>query len=307
MPKIGFPRMGLYTEIIAKLFDELGTEAVLASPNTPEKVFKLAISGSPEFICIPFKWTLADYIDILEKSDQNITLLQYKTCAGRCRFHCYYLTQTEILKKLGYKFKGIYPVRSGLGTIGDIMGITGANIGEVLFAFKRVYKRIKELEEKLYPETGDIRIGLIGEIYSICDSRVNLNLVQKLKDLGCYVENSLGLAHFINDGFKMLFSNKRKLLRQKARMIFPELIGGHLINNIEAIIQFAEKKFDGIILVRPLSCMPEVFGETFFNFLCEDYRMPLFIQNCDEAGSEVNLENRLEAFVEAIRLKKCQN
>jgi len=303
MPKIGFPRIGPYTEIIAKMFDELGTEVVMPSSDNL-RAFKTAITNSPEMMCLPFKWTLADYIDILEKSSSNIILLQYKTCSGRCRFHCYYFTQTEILRKLGYKFKGVYPIRSGLGTIGDIMGITGANLGEVIFAFKRAYKRIKTLEEKLYPKTGDIRIGLIGEIYTICDERSNLNLVQKLKDLGCYVENSLGLVHFINDGFKMLFSKKRRLLRQKARTIFPELIGGHLINNIEAIIQFAEKKFDGIILVRPLSCMPESFGETIFNFLCEDYRMPFFIHNCDEVSSEVNLENRIESYIESIRLRK---
>lgn len=303
MLKVGFPRMGSYTEIITQMFDELGTEVIIPSEYS-EKAFKTAISCSPEMQCLPFKWTLADYIDILEKTDGNIILLQYKTCAGRCRFHCYYLTQTEILKKLGFKFKGIYPVRSGLGTIWDIMYITGANILEVLFAFKRAYKRIKALEEKLYSKTGDIQIGLIGEIYSICDERSNLNIVQKLKNLGCYVENSLGLAHFINDGFKMLFSRKRRLSRQRAKKIFPELLGGHSINSIENFILFAERKFDGIILVRPLTCMPETFVETIINSLAEEYKMPLFIHNCDEISQSINLENRLEALIESIRIKK---
>lgn len=303
--KIGFPRMGLYSKIIAKLFDELGTEVILASPYN-ERAFKIAVSNSPLMMCLPFKWTLADYIDILEKSNSKITLLQYKTCAGRCRFHCYYLTQTEILKKLGYKFNGISPVRSGLGSLWDVMDITGANILEVLFAFKRAYKRIKTLEEELYPKTGDIKIGLIGEIYTICDERSNLNLIQKLKNLGCYVENSLGLAHFINDGFKMLFSRKRRLLRQRAKKIFPELMGGHAINSIENTISFKDKGFDGIILVRPLSCCPEVFVETIINSLVEEYKMPLFIHDCDEMGSEINLENRIESYIESIRLRRCQ-
>ena len=301
--KIGFPRIGSYTEIIAKLFEELGTEVIVASPYN-EKTFKTAIATSPEMVCLPLKYTLADYIDILEKNNENITLIGYKTSSGRCRFHCYYLSQTQILKNLGYKFKGIYPIKSGLGTLFDIMGITGANLGEVLFAFNRAYKRIKKLEEDLYPKTGDIKIGLIGEIWTLCDPRANLNIIKKLQNLGCYVENSLPLSHFINDGFKMLFSKKRKLLRKRARKIFPELLGGHAINSLENFISFAERGFDGIILIRPLSCSPEVFIETFINSLAEEYKMPLFIQNCDEINSETNLENRIECFIESIRLKK---
>ena len=301
--QIGFPRLGRYTEILAKLFDELGTKVVLASEYN-DRAFKLAIAMSPEMQCLPYKWTLADYIDIIEKTDSKVNLLQYKTCAGRCRFHCYYFTQTEILKKLKYKFSGIYPIRSGLLTIVDIMDITGANIGEVLFAFRRANKRIKELEKELYPETGDIKIGLIGEFYTLIDERLNLGLVKKLQNLDCYVENSLTLSHFINDGFKMVFSKKRKLLRKRARLIFPELLGGHGINSIENTLDFKDRDFDGIILVRPLSCMPETFIETIINYLCEEYKMPLFIHNCDETNSEVNLLNRLEAFTESIRLKK---
>lgn len=295
--------MGLYTEIIAKLFNELGAEVVLALPYN-ERAFKTAIAMSPEMMCLPFKWTLADYIDILGKTDNKITLLQYKTCAGRCRFHCYYFTQTKILKKLGYKFEGIHPVRSNLFTVLDVMDITGANPGEVLFAIKRAYKRTKELEEKLYPKTGSIKIGLIGELYTINEERSNLSLVKKLQNLGCYVENPLSVSHFVNDGFKMLFSKKRKLLRKRAKQIFPELLGGHAINSIENFISFAERSFDGIILVRPLTCMPETFIETIINSLAEEYKMPLFMQNCDEIGSETNLENRLEAFIESIRIKK---
>ena len=295
--------MGSYTEIVAKLFDELGAEVVLASPYN-ERAFKTAIATSPEMQCLPFKWTLADYIDILEKTDNKITLLQYKTCAGRCRFHCYYFTQTEILKKLKYRFSGIYPIRSGFLSVVDVMDITGASIGEVLFAFKRLYKRIKELEEQLYPKTGDIKIGLIGELWTLNDERANLNLVKKLQNLGCYVENSLILSHFINDGFKMFLSRKRRLLRERAKKIFPELIGGHAINSIENFLTFAEKDFNGIILVKPLTCMPETFVETIINSLAEEYKMPLFMQNCDEMGSETNLENRLEAFIESIRIKK---
>jgi len=294
--------MGGYTEILGGFFEGLGIKVVLASPYN-EKAFKIAIANSPEMACLPFKYNLADYIDILEKTDEDITLLQYKTC-GRCRFHCYYFAHTEILRNLGYKFKGIRPIRSGIFTLLDLMYLTGNSMPEVLFSFQRAYKRFKELEEKIYPKTGLIRIGLIGEIWTLCDERANLDLVEKLKNLGCYVENSLRLSHFVTDWFKMKVSLKRKLLRKRARKIFPEIIGGHAINSIENFIVFSESGFDGIICVRPLSCMPESFVETMINSLADKYKMPLFIQNCDEMGSETNLENRLEAFIEGIRLKK---
>lgn len=303
MEKIGFPRIGPYTEIIAKTLQELGMDVILPSINN-ERAFKIANANSPEMQCLPFKYTLADFIDILEKNNNHpIQLLQFKTC-GRCRFHCYYFTQTTILKNLGYKFNGIYPVRAGVNTLFDVMNITGANIGEVLFAFRRAYKRFKELEKDLYPKKGSIKIGVIGEIWTINDSRANLGLIKKLQNLDCYVENSLTLSHFITDWLKLKFNSKRKRQRKRAIKIFPEILGGHAINSVENFISFAERGFDSIILVRPLSCMPEVFIETIINSLAEKYKIPLFIQNCDEVSSEVNLENRLEALIESIRIKK---
>lgn len=302
MKTITFPRLGPYTDILADLFRNLGCRIVLPRQNNKKSLNK-AIANSPEMQCLPFKYNIADYIDVLDRVNGDITLLQFKT-SGRCRFHAYYVTQSLILKKIGYKFKGIYPIRGSIFTFFDINKLTGAGIIKVIKEIIRGYKKIKRLEDKLYYKKGKIKIGLIGEIYTILDERLNLNLIKKIQNMGCKVENSLTLSHFLLDRLKLKISLKRRNLRKRAQTLLKETLGGHGINSIENFINFSERGFDGIIFVRPLTCMPETFVETIINHLSDKYNMPILTLNLDESTGNTHVDNRLEAYIESLKLRK---
>ncbi len=307
---IGLPRLGNYSELIKKFLERLGCKVILPPPTTRESL-KKGIAYAPEMYCIPFKFNLANYFEILDiyaysnYGTDEITLVQYKT-AGMCKFHTYYITQTLILKNLGYKFKGIYPFRSGLYLFKDIAKITNQPILKVLISFYKTYQEVKKLEaEENKDNEGDIKIGIFGEIFTCLDSTCNLDLIRKLKKLNCYVENAMSLSGFIIAFFKEKIGRARRLQKQVKR-IFPEKIGGHGLCSIRATLDFIERKFDGIIFVRPLTCSPETAVEPVILDIAEKAKMPLLIQNYDEFISDINLENRLEAFTELIRWKKRQ-
>lgn len=126
---VSFPHIGNYYipiyNLLTKLIDK-NTTTILV----PEKISKNTIDTgsriSPEFICIPFKYNMGNYIDALNKG-ANV-LIQ---AGGGCRYGYYAEIQEKILKDMGYDFKYI--------TLQDPGGI------DVL----SVYKKFRDINPKL--------------------------------------------------------------------------------------------------------------------------------------------------------------
>jgi Uncharacterized protein conserved in bacteria len=123
---ISFPHLGDYYIPINYLLKNTLNSKVLTSPTITKKTIELGSKHSPDFVCIPFKYNLGNYIESLENG-ANL-LMQ---AGGGCRFGCYPEVQKKILEDLGYKF--------------DFINLT--KNGE--FEFFNLYKIFKELNPKL--------------------------------------------------------------------------------------------------------------------------------------------------------------
>ena len=163
--KISFPAMGIYTDVIKNMFENLGCEVILP-PKTTIKTIQKGSEVSPKMQCVPFKWNIGNYIEVLERN-KELTLVHYNSC-GRCRFHTYYLTQTKILRNLGYEFDGIYSIRSK-HLLRDLKRVTNASYLKIIKTINKTYKEIKEVEKENFVSEGDIRIGIFGEIFCYSD------------------------------------------------------------------------------------------------------------------------------------------
>lgn len=98
---ISFPHMGNYHVPIENLLKHLfGNDTVLPSPPITKKTLELGSKYSPEFVCIPFKYNLGNYIETLEQGAD--VLIQ---AGGGCRFGYYAEIQELILRDLGYRFE----------------------------------------------------------------------------------------------------------------------------------------------------------------------------------------------------------
>lgn len=93
--------MGNYhipVEIMLKLiFKE---HKVMPAPKTTKKTLELGSKYSPDFVCVPFKYNLGNYIEALENG-ANV-LIQ---AGGGCRYGYYAEIQEQILRDLGYEFE----------------------------------------------------------------------------------------------------------------------------------------------------------------------------------------------------------
>jgi len=102
MNKISFPHIGSYYVVFKYLISKSTKQEVLVPPKITKKTIELGSKYSPDFVCVPFKYNLGNYIEALEQG-ANI-LLQ---AGGGCRYGYYGELQEKILKDLGYKFEFI--------------------------------------------------------------------------------------------------------------------------------------------------------------------------------------------------------
>lgn len=100
---ISFPHMGSYhvpIEIFLGLI--FPDHRIMTAPRITKRTLELGSRYSPDFVCVPFKYNLGNYIEALELG-ANV-LIQ---AGGGCRYGYYAEIQELILRDLGYEFEFI--------------------------------------------------------------------------------------------------------------------------------------------------------------------------------------------------------
>lgn len=96
--RIGIPHIGnLYIPLKA-MFKRLDVEYVPPPLNT-SRTMSLGVKYSPEGLCVPFKLTLGNFIEIAELGADTLVM---PGSYGTCRLGYYARTQEKILRDLGY-------------------------------------------------------------------------------------------------------------------------------------------------------------------------------------------------------------
>ena len=97
---ITFPHLGNYYIVFNYFLSNVTKKKVICPPPTTKRTIALGSKYSPDFVCVPFKYNLGNYIEALEKG-ANV-LIQ---CGGGCRYGYYAELEEEILRNLGYEFE----------------------------------------------------------------------------------------------------------------------------------------------------------------------------------------------------------
>lgn len=184
----------------------------------------------------------------------------------------------------------------------SIENITGVN--EINSLIDSSYNKLKLLKE--YDNQSVLKIGIIGEIYTIIEPYVNLNIEKKLGHMGVIVEKSLTPSKWISHhlGLGQLGISEEKKKWKKAKPYLPTLVGGHGRETVGSAVIFAEENFDGLIQILPFNCMPEVVAESILPSVQKDYNIPIMTLIVDEMTGEAGYNTRIEAFIDLIRKRK---
>ena len=97
---ISFPRFNDYHVPIEFLIKKVTNHKVLLPPPITKKTLEIGSKYSPDFVCVPFKYNLGNYIEVL---DQGASVIMQ--AGGGCRYGYYAEIQEQILKDLGYNFE----------------------------------------------------------------------------------------------------------------------------------------------------------------------------------------------------------
>ena len=306
MKKATFPRMGHYTEAFETLTRELGYEPI-TPPKTTQETIKLGVKHSSDMTCFPFKSTLGNLIQGLNNGADviiGVGVKPSKRVLETCRFNFYSHVQEKILKRLGYKFDMIY-IMSGGTNILQALKKTNPNLSyfQVLKAIKKTWNKIKEIEKREYTfERKDINIGLVGEVYTLWAQSINYDIINKLKKLGVGVHMSVTLSWFLRHQIHLTKEDKE--ITNEVKKYFPKRIGGHGWESLYNTIYYAKNKFDGVIHLLPLTCMPETMVEMPMNMISEDYKIPIYRFPIDENNFETGFDTRLETFIKLLKRNK---
>lgn len=172
---------------------------------------------------------------------------------------------------------------------------------------KVVQQAKKELETvEIDTSYQPLRIGIVGEIYTVIEPYTNFNIEQMLGNMGVEVERSLNISQWIVEHVlkEALYLKKEKSYKIAAEPYLGTMIGGHAQETIGNSVLYAQQGYDGIIQVYPFTCMPEIVAQSILPTISHDMNVPILTLIIDEMTGEAGYQTRIEAFVDMLLRRK---
>ncbi|SFI14264.1 Predicted nucleotide-binding protein, sugar kinase/HSP70/actin superfamily [Tindallia magadiensis] len=175
-------------------------------------------------------------------------------------------------------------------------------------AFANGKEKLKMIPTKEIGESERIRIGIVGEIYVVMEDSINMKMEQLLNSLGAEVERSQYLSQWVTYNMLPKWMNwtHEKAVLKKGEPYIPILIGGHAKQSVGQIVDYGQRKFDGVVHLMPFGCLPELVSQSIIPKISEDYNIPVLTISLDEQTGIANNQTRVEAFVDLVRGKRRQ-
>jgi len=151
-----------------------------------------------------------------------------------------------------------------------------------------------------------LRVGLVGDPYSIAEAFVNMDLEERLGYLGVEVERWFWLGDALRlPRLDDLLGRGPAAARRAA--VAPYLgrdVGGFARPSLMQALEFARQAYDGLIHLAPFNCTPEIVAAAVLPDLARDYDVPVLNLVFDEHTSAAGVVTRLEAFVDLLRARR---
>lgn len=147
-----------------------------------------------------------------------------------------------------------------------------------------------------------VKVGIIGEIYTIIEPFTNLNVEERLGDLGIEVHRSMTVKDWARNTIILPITGRKsyKLEKKLSKPYMPTLIGGHTQQCIGHAVNYAKMGYSGLVQIYPMTCMPEIVSRAILPQVEKDYDIPIMYLIVDEQTGEAGFQTRLEAFVDYV-------
>lgn len=165
---------------------------------------------------------------------------------------------------------------------------------DLYFRYRYYFRKIKRV--KINRPKRYLKVGIIGELYTLMEPFANYELEKELASYGMSIKR-------YTDVYYLLFQKKRKAKKyiKYAKEYITYKIGADATDNIGRTKYMGQHKFDGIIHIKSTFCTPEIGAMPIISKICQEYKIPLLFFSFDSNTSEVGLKTRIEAFYDMIK------
>lgn len=170
-------------------------------------------------------------------------------------------------------------------------------------------KRLNQLPTAHSPHR-PLRVGLVGEIYTVLEPFANLEIGQTLGELGVEVEQSIYLTEWLGSNLFLtaigLCSRHERQIRRAARPYLDHFIGGHGQDTVGQTVLYGRQGFDGVVHLLPFTCMPEITAQSILPKVSNEHDIPVLTLVLDEQSGKAGVRTRVEAFVDLMQHRRQQ-
>lgn len=322
MKKVGIPR-GLfyyyYYPLWKSFFTNLGAQVITSAPTNYLTV-QQGLDSAVDETCFPIKVYFGHIRELCRESIDYLFVPRIVSVEKRSYICPKFMGVPDMVKArienlppvidtiIDYSRKGRFMEREIIKT-GKIFTAKASRIQE---AYQAAYKELElckalaaqgytmaeaiDLWEGFPPaplsETADLTIGLLGHGYSLYDQSISMNIIGRLRSMGCKVVLPEEL-------------NKEAIESQAATLpkrVFWTL-GRKMVGSALHLAQ--EDKIDGIIYVACFGCGPDsMVGEIIERKITAK---PFMLLTVDEHTGEAGMVTRLEAFCDMLNRRRMKN
>ena len=155
--------------------------------------------------------------------------------------------------------------------------------------------KMKKVPRK--PMTKRIRVGLIGELYTLMEPKANEDIEQLLNDYGFEVKRYTNVTY-------LLFEKRKKVKRYLKHFFIKYRLGADALDNIHHTEELCKKGYDGIIHMKSSFCTPEIAAMPMIEELTQKYDVPVLFFSMDTTTSQTGFLTRIEAFCDMLEMRK---
>ena len=177
--------------------------------------------------------------------------------------------------------------------LNDLRGVR--NGGELSRIARAYFKKLKETP--VNRPKNPLRVGIIGEYYTIMEPYSNHYIERELAKMGIVVDRWMNISNSI-------LHNHQKATKEHIRGYAQYDMGATGMMTIDCALSFAKKGYDGIIHVKSFGCTPEMDVIPVLQNISTDYSIPIMYFSFDSQTSETGTNTRLEAFYDMIITRK---
>lgn len=215
--------------------------------------------------------------------------------------------KVDDLEKLAFKFRPIEIKKGSVDKIytnfqNEVLKVNGSK--EILKLIEDTKNQILRLEidKMLKP----IKIGIVGEIYTTIDYFTSFNIEKTLGNMGIEIDRAITVSDWIIEHIvkAVLPIKKNDNYKTAAKPYLGAMIGGHAQETLGNTVLYANRNYDGVIQIYPLTCMPEIVAESILPSIERDLDIPILTLIIDELTGETGYMTRVEAFIDLLEKRR---